>query len=100
MSEAHFDDVIHAPLRLRICAMLAGVDMAGFAMLKESLDISDSVLSKHLSTLETAGYVKLNKFPLASKIRTSASLTPAGRTAFAAHLAALRDIAALADPST
>nr|WP_275428509.1 transcriptional regulator [Streptomyces sp. CS090A] len=47
--------MIHAPNRLQICAMLAAVDSMEFSRARESLGVSDSVLSKHLKVLEGAG---------------------------------------------
>jgi DNA-binding MarR family transcriptional regulator len=50
------------------------------------------VLSKHVKQLEEAGYVAVGKATIASRQRTSLSLTTAGRAAFAAHVAELRRI--------
>ena len=91
-----FDAVIHAPNRLQVCAMLAPVADAEFALLRDDLGVSDSVLSKHLKVLEDAGYVKLTKQTLASKVRTRVALTAAGRAAFAAHVAELQRVIAAA----
>jgi DNA-binding MarR family transcriptional regulator len=55
---------------------------------------ADSVLSKQLKVLEDAGYLKLNKTTVDSRVRTRARLTNAGRQAFAAHIAALQRIVA------
>jgi DNA-binding MarR family transcriptional regulator len=52
------------------------------------------VLSKHVKQLEEAGYVAVGKATIASRQRTSLSLTEAGREAFAAHVAELRRITA------
>lgn len=90
-----FDPVIHAPGRLQACAILSSVDEAEFALLRDSLKVSDSVLSKHLKQLEDAGYIKLTKTPVDGRSRTWASLTPAGKKAFAAHVAELNRLAAL-----
>ena len=87
------DDVIHAPVRFSIVATLAGVDEAEFALVRDEVEISDSVLSKQVSTLEQAGYVKVRKGYVGKRPRTWLSLTPAGRTAYTGHLAALREIA-------
>ena len=88
-----FDPVIHAPGRLQICAVLSAADEAEFAMLRETLEVSDSVLSKHLKALEEAGYIKLRKAAADGRQRTWLSLTPAGRKAFAAHVAELQRLA-------
>ena len=74
--------------------MLAGLERAAFPVLRDELGVSDSVLSKHLATLETVGYVKLDKATSAGRLRTSVSLTSKGRNAYAAHVAALRLIVA------
>jgi DNA-binding MarR family transcriptional regulator len=91
-TEPRFDDLIHAPNRLRICALLAATTAVEFATIREAVDVSDSVLSKHLSALEQAGYVKTSRELRSSRHRVWANLTPAGRHAYNAHLSALRAI--------
>src|SRR4051794_41260269 len=63
-----------------------------FAAVREAVGVSDSVLSKHVKQLEDAGYVQVRKATVASRQRTSLSLTRAGRAAFEAHVAELRRI--------
>jgi DNA-binding MarR family transcriptional regulator len=92
-----FDPVIHAPARLQIMAVLAGVQDAEFSLLRQTVQVSDSVLSKHLSQLAEAGYVNLRKAALSGRQRTWASLTRDGRRAFAAHVKALQALVAVAD---
>lgn len=87
------DDVIHAPIRFSIVAALASVDESDFATLRDSIEISDSALSKQVTTLEAAGYVKVRKGYVGKRPRTWLALTSRGRTAYAKHLAALREIA-------
>ena len=97
MPEAHFDDTIHAPVRLRICGLLRHVDSLDFALLRESLEISDATLSKHVKTLAAAGYVVSRK--ASSTTRGDArrvmwlSLTRDGQAAFDSHVLALQEIA-------
>jgi DNA-binding MarR family transcriptional regulator len=88
----HFDPVVHAPPRLQVCGLLAVVDTMDFAAVRERVGVSDSVLSKHVRQLEEAGYVTVHKATRASRVRTSLSLTGAGRAAFEAHVAELRRI--------
>jgi DNA-binding MarR family transcriptional regulator len=88
----HFDPVVHAPPRLQVCGLLAVVDTMDFAAAREQVGVSDSVLSKHVRQLEEAGYVTVHKATRASRVRTSLSLTGAGRAAFEAHVAELRRI--------
>lgn len=89
-----FDTVIHAPGRLQICAILSGAE-AEFAMVRNAIQVSDSVLSKHVKTLEEAGYVAVRKAAQGGRQRTWLSLTSAGRTAFASHVAELNRLAAM-----
>ena len=94
-----FDAVIHAPLRLQICAMLTELQSAEFATVRDALGVSDSVLSKHVRTLQEVGYVELRKATVASRVRTWLALTKAGRRAFSAHVAELHRLAGLQAPS-
>jgi DNA-binding MarR family transcriptional regulator len=86
------DDIIHAPVRLSIMAALAVADKADFKFLRDTIEVSDSLLSKHLLTLEEAGYVHVEKTFAGKRARTWLSLTDQGRTAFAAYTAVLRRI--------
>lgn len=89
------DPVIHAPGRLQICGLLASIQDAEFAMVRDAIGVSDSVMSKHLKQLEEAGYVKLTKAAENGRQRTWLSLTVAGRKAFAAHVGELKRLAGL-----
>lgn len=88
------DMVLHPPTRLQIAAVLAKVDEAEFARLREITGVADSVMSKHLSALAEAGYVTLRKGAMDGRQRTWVSFTAAGTKAFAGHLAALQALAA------
>ncbi len=90
--EPRFDAVVHAAPRLQVCGLLAAVDSMDFAAVRDAVGVSDSVLSKHVRQLEEAGYVRVRKATVLSRVRTSLSLTDAGRAAFAAHVAELRRI--------
>lgn len=92
MPPADLDPVIHAPLRLQICAILAQAEVVDFATVREILDVSDSVLSKHVKVLEDAGYVEVRKAAIDGRVRTSLALSSVGRTAFQAHARALRTL--------
>ena len=97
MTPVTLDPHLHAPARLQIATVLANVTSAEFAKLREITEVSDSVLSKHLSALVDAGYVKLTKSALAGRQRTWASFTRAGRKAFAGHMRALQALVASAE---
>lgn len=97
MGEARFDEIIHAPVRLRICGLLRPVDQLDFAVLRDALGVSDATLSKHLRTLVETGYVSSSKAASAgrgdARRITWLALTRAGQSAFDAHVRALQQIA-------
>lgn len=74
--------------------MLAAVDTIDFATMREALDVSESVLSKHVKTLEEAGYVKITKAASDGRQRTWLALSGPGRKALKAHLSALKTMMA------
>jgi DNA-binding MarR family transcriptional regulator len=90
-----FDEVIHAPNRLKICALLATAAKMEFGTLRDTLGVADSVTSKQLKVLTEAGYVKLSKpTGTGGRAKTWVTLTPAGLKAFEGHLAMLQQMAA------
>ena len=56
-----FDAIIHAPNRLRVCALLDAAGEAEFRVVQDQLEVSASVLSKHVTVLMEAGYVTQRK---------------------------------------
>ena len=96
MIKPRFDELIHAPTRLSIVALLAAAEWAEFRFIRDQVQLTDSALSKQLTTLEEAGYVEIRKAFVGKRPRTSARLTPAGRAAFDRHVAALQEIVAKA----
>lgn len=87
---AELDALVVAPARLKLMTALTAVSEAEFATIRDALQVSDSVLSKHLTALEEAGYVRRRK----GHRTTWVSLTPRGRSALSAHVAALRELIA------
>lgn len=94
---SEFNELIHAPVRLRICALLRPVSELEFAVLRDTLSLSDPHLSKNLRLLGDAGFVLLRKessdTASDARKRTRVSLTTDGRGAIEGHLAALALIA-------
>lgn len=86
------EDLIHSPVRLSIMAALRSAEAVHFGLLRDTVEVSDSLLSKHITALESAGYVEVTKGYVGRRPRTWCSLTPEGRVAFDAHIAALREI--------
>jgi DNA-binding MarR family transcriptional regulator len=93
-AENGFDELIHPATRLQIVSLLAAADWADFTFIREQLGLSDSALSKQLSTLEEAGYVTIERPLSERRRRVRARLTPVGRERFNAHVAALQGIIA------
>jgi len=87
-----FDEVVHAPNRLRICALLAASSSTEFSVVRDILGVADSVLSKHLKVLQDAGYVTISKPTGRGRVKTWVSLTPEGRRAYAGHVQALKEL--------
>lgn len=87
------DEAIHHPVRFSIMAVLYAVDEADFATVRDAVEISDSVLSRQATALESAGYLKIRKGHVGRRPRTWFSLKNKGRQAYDRHLAALREIA-------
>ena len=80
------------PVRFSIVAMLAAASRAEFSFVRDQVEVSDSMLSKQITALEQAGYVKVHKGFVGRRARTWLSLTAEGRRTFERHLAALRAI--------
>jgi DNA-binding transcriptional ArsR family regulator len=89
-----FDELIHAPTRLAIVSLLAASEWADFTFIRDAVALSDSALSKQLSTLAEANYVDIRKAFVGKRPRTSVRLTRLGRAAFERHVAALQQIVA------
>jgi DNA-binding MarR family transcriptional regulator len=81
MSE--LDRVIHEPVRLRIMAILSGVDRADFKFMLSTLGLSKGNLASHIDKLEQAGYVEVQKSFHGKMPHTEYHLTDAGRAASA-----------------
>ena len=93
------DEIIHQPLRLRIMAVLNSLptrEPLDFTQLRASVQATDGNLGAHLATLERAGYVEIQKDFVGKRPRTRVAISPAGRVAFARHVAYLRGVIDLA----
>ena len=82
----HVDLIIHAPIRLAILSILISVESANFTFLRESTGTTDGNLNTHLTKLEEAGYVKIEKTFKGKKPQTKCAITRKGRKAFEQYL--------------
>lgn len=89
------DETMHPATRLSICGLLAaGADWVEFAVVRDSVAISDSTMSKHSRALEDAGYIEVRKGAVGRRPRTWFRLTHTGRAALDKHLIWLHHAAA------
>jgi DNA-binding MarR family transcriptional regulator len=88
-----FDEVIHEPHRLRICALLVPTTGTDFGTVRDEMGLSDSALSKHLKALSARGYTRLDRTAREGRQVTTVVLTPAGREALCGHVAELQRMA-------
>jgi DNA-binding MarR family transcriptional regulator len=82
---SEIDRLVHEPARLMILMALYAVQAADFTFLLNVTELTDGNLSSHLSKLEAAGYVKIEKGYDGKKPRTRLSLTESGRQAVDAY---------------
>jgi DNA-binding transcriptional ArsR family regulator len=84
------DRIIHEPARLMIVALLEGADEADFLYLLRETGMTKGNLSSHLSKLEAAGYVEIEKTYRDKIPLTICRLTDQGREAFSRYRALLK----------
>lgn len=79
------DRLIHAPARLLLVSNLAIVDKADFVYLSARTGLTAGNISSHMTRLEDAGYVRIEKGFAGKRPRTTYALTERGRSAFEAY---------------
>ncbi|WP_158854706.1 transcriptional regulator [Saccharothrix deserti] len=87
---AELDDVVHQRHRLGILTVTSEAKRVEFGYLKSTLDLTPGNLSRHVSVLEVAGLVCVEKGYEGKRPRTWVSITAAGRKALAREMVALR----------
>ena len=86
------DDVVHQRARLGILAILNETTKADFGYLKEALELTDGNLSRHLTVLEEANLVDVEKGYEGKKPRTWVKITKLGKKALAYEVEALKTL--------
>jgi len=89
---ADIDQVIHASARLMILTYLYVVESADFVFLKNMTGLTWGNLSTHLSKLEEAGYVNIEKKFKGKKPNTMVRLTKSGRAAFREYKQSMQQV--------
>jgi DNA-binding MarR family transcriptional regulator len=88
------DEVVHQRVRLGILTITHEARRVEFGYLRTQLELTAGNLSKHLSVLEEAGLVAVEKGYEGRRGRTWLTLTPAGDAALAAEIARLKQLIA------
>jgi DNA-binding MarR family transcriptional regulator len=96
---SEIDDLVHQRHRLGILTITAEA-RADFGYLREALDLTPGNLSRHLTVLEEAGLVQVEKGYEGRRPRTRVRITRQGRSALATELAALTKILRRHDRTT
>jgi DNA-binding MarR family transcriptional regulator len=86
------DETVHQRHRLGILTITAEAQRAEFGYLREALGLTPGNLSKHLTVLEQADLVEVEKGYAGRRPRTWVRITAQGRAALAAELATLTEL--------
>jgi DNA-binding MarR family transcriptional regulator len=84
------DTTVHGPVRLGVLTALHMDGPLDFTTIKKRLGVTDGVLGMHLEKLETVGYIGAARTLHGRRPKTTYTITPAGRRAFADYLTAMR----------
>ena len=95
--ELVLDRLIHEPGRLAILTVLSSVTDADFVFLLRATGLTKGNLSSHLTKLEDAGLVAIEKRFVRKKPNTNVALTTEGRKRIAAHWEQLERLKALSE---
>ena len=83
--ELILDRLIHEPGRLAILTVLSSVTDADFVFLQRTTGLTKGNLSSHLTKLEDAGLVAIEKRFIRKKPNTNIALTAIGKKRIAEH---------------
>jgi DNA-binding MarR family transcriptional regulator len=79
---SEIDRLVHEPARLLLMAVLYVIDSADFTFLMNQTGMTWGNLSAHMSKLEEAGYLEVEKSFKGKRPNTMLRLTEQGRAAF------------------
>jgi DNA-binding MarR family transcriptional regulator len=86
------DDIVHQRVRLGILAVTHEARRVEFGFLRTTLELTAGNLSQHLTVLENAGLIAIEKGYEGRRGRTWIQLTKAGRRALNEEIAALKTL--------
>jgi DNA-binding MarR family transcriptional regulator len=88
----NIDKIIHEPARLLLMAHLFVVESADYLFLQRQTGLTWGNMSSHLSKLENAGYVAVEKEFIDKKPHTTLKLTDKGRRAFNEYRKSMKQV--------
>jgi len=91
-SPRDIDRIVHEPARLIILSQLYVVEAADFLFIMRQTGLTQGNLSSHMSKLERAGYVEVQKEFVEKRPRTLLRLTDEGRRAFKDYVAGMKQL--------
>jgi DNA-binding MarR family transcriptional regulator len=86
------DRLVHEPGRLMLMALLYVVESADFTFLMSQTGLTWGNLSAHMSKLEEAGYIEVEKAFKGKRPNTMLRLTPLGRAAFKTYRRSMKQV--------
>ena len=86
------NQVIHASARLMILSYLYVVESADYVFLMRLTGLTWGNLSSHLTKLEEAGYITIEKLFKGKKPHSIVHLTPPGRVAFRQYKQSMQQV--------
>ena len=89
---AEIDRLVHEPARLMVMASLYVVESADYTYLMRQADITWGNLSAHISKLEEAGYIEIEKTYRGKRPYTLLRMSPQGRKVFKEYVRKMKNI--------
>ena len=89
---ANLDRRVHDPARLAILTALSACERADFLFLQRITGLTKGNLSSHLSKLEEAGLVEIEKRFVEKKTQTLVRLSDSGRQAIESYWKEMEDL--------
>jgi DNA-binding MarR family transcriptional regulator len=92
MNPFDLDETVHQRTRLGIMTVLHEAGEADFAFLRDTLNLTDGNLGRHIEVLAAAGHVAARRAYDGRRTRTFVSLTAQGASALQVEVEVLRTI--------
>lgn len=84
------DKTIHEPARIAILTLLSVVEKSDFLFLKNNTGLTQGNLSSHLTKLENAGYVEIEKTFKGKRPLTLVQISNLGKRQFEKYLQTIK----------